>query len=185
MILALLSFYSLSITCFCKTYYRRPYPFSHKILQCSGVLILYIFQVWPILQNLIFTFILSHNDQELIKFEQNGLFWHLVQIILFVLSGLIFVARVPERFCPGLFDLFGQSHHAFHLTIFLTCFTQANAVYQDVLHISSNYIPYEIFLRDILLTLIVFCSELFIVFLWFRITRPTIEQRYKISLKNQ
>ncbi|CAF0792905.1 unnamed protein product [Rotaria sordida] len=184
LILSFLSLYSLSIACFCKTFYRRPYPYSHKFLQCSSVLILYLFQIWPILKNIFFTFILYDNNQELIKFEEKALFWHLIQIISFILSGLIFVGRVPERFCPGLFDLFGQSHHTFHLTIFLMSFSQANAVFEDMHSMSLNNIQYNL-MKDILYTLIVLILELITVVIWFRISRPTIERRYKIDFKNE
>ncbi|CAF2092317.1 unnamed protein product [Rotaria magnacalcarata] len=184
LILSLLSLYSLSVACFCKTYYRRPYPFSHKILQCSGVLILYLVQIWPILNNIFYTFILSNNGQAIIKSEEKALVWHLIQITSFILSGLIFVARIPERFCPGSFDLCGQSHHAFHLTIFLTSFTQANAVFEDMHTISWNNDHYN-WKKDILLTLIVFILESITVFVWFHISRPTIERRYKVDSKKK
>jgi predicted membrane channel-forming protein YqfA (hemolysin III family) len=182
LILSFLSLYSLSIACFCKTFYRRPYPFSHKILQCSGVLVVYLYQIWPILKNLFFTFIFYNTKQNLVESEEKALFWHLIQFISFILSGLIFVTRVPERFCPGSFDLFGQSHHAFHLTIFLVAYSQANAVFEDMLSISSNNIQYNL-MKDILYTLIVLILQLISISLWFRISRPTIEQRYKIDLK--
>ncbi|CAF0990159.1 unnamed protein product [Adineta steineri] len=177
-ILSLLSLYSLSIACFCKTFYCRPYPFSHKILQCSGVLVVYLFQIWPVLQNLI----LSNSKQELTEHEQKALVWHLLQFISFILSGLIFVGRVPERFCPGVFDLCGQSHHAFHLTIFLMAYCQANAVFEDMLSLPSNSIQYN-FSKDLFFTLGVLSLQLITVALWFRISRPAIERRYKVHLK--
>jgi hypothetical protein len=106
----------------------------------------------------------------------------MIQFVSFILSGLIFIGRVPERFSPGLFDLFGQSHHAFHLTIFLMAYSQANAVYEDMLSISLNNIEYNL-MKDILFTLIVLILQLITVCLWFRISRPTIERRYKIDSK--
>ncbi len=95
---------------------------------------------------------------------------------------MIFIGRIPERFCPGLFDLFGQSHHTFHLTIFLVAYSQANAVFEDMLSISSNNIEYDL-IKDILYTLIVLILQLITVGLWFRLSRPTIERRYKLHLK--
>jgi len=108
----------------------------------------------------------------------------MIQFISFILSGLIFVGRFPERFFPGLFDLFGQSHHAFHLTIFLMAYSQANAVFEDILSISSNNIQYNL-IKDILFTLIVLILQLISISLWFKISRPTIERRYKIDSKQQ
>lgn len=183
-ILSLLSLYSLSIACFCKTFYRRPYPFSHKILQCSGVLFIYFFQIWPILKDLFFTFILHNNSHELTKLEEKALFWHTLQIISFVLSGVIFVGRVPERFCPGLFDLFGQSHHTFHLTIFLTAYSQANAIFEDMITMPLNNI-HSNYIYDISYTLVVLVLQLVLVTVWFKISRPAIERRYKVDFNKE
>jgi hypothetical protein len=177
LILSILSLYSLSIACFCKTFYRRPYPLSHKLLQCSGVFIVYLYQIFPILKNLFSSFILFNYENELIE---KGLYWHLLQVISFILSGFIFIGRIPERFCPGSFDLFGQSHHAFHFTIFLMAYSQANAVFEDMHSIKSNLIQ-SIWIKDILYTIIVLIFQLITVGLWYRISRPTIEQRYKLQ----
>ncbi len=116
----------------------------------------------------------------MIEYEEKALFWHLIQFISFILSGLIFIGRIPERFFPGLFDLVGQSHHAFHLTIFLVAYSQAKAVFQDILSLPSNTIEYNL-IKDLLYTLIVLILQLITVGLWFRISRPTIERRYKID----
>jgi len=182
--LGILSLYSLSIACFCKTFYRRPYPRSHKFLQCSGVLIVYFYQILPVLNNLFSVFILSNNENELLESEQKALYWHLIQFISFILSGLIFVGRIPERFCPGSFDLFGQSHHAFHFTIFFMAYSQANAVFQDMRTVTSSVIEF-IWIKDILYTIIILILQLVTVGLWYRISRPTIEQRYEVELKKQ
>jgi len=135
----------------------------------------------PILKTLVFTFIFSNNKQELIESQQKALFWHLIQFISFILSGVIFIGRIPERFSPGLFDLIGQSHHAFHLTIFLMSYSQANAVFQDMISISSNNIQYN-FMKDIFYTLFILILQLITIGLWFRISQPVIERRYKIDL---
>ncbi|CAF0856227.1 unnamed protein product [Adineta steineri] len=184
LILGLLSLYSLSIACFCKTFYRRPYPFSHKFLQCSGVLTVYFYQIWPVLKNLFSNFIFYSNENDLFESEQKALYWHLIQFSSFILSGLIFVGRIPERFCPGSFDLFGQSHHAFHLTIFLMAYSQTNAVFEDMRSKTTNITDLNYF-KDILYTIIILILQLLTVSLWFRISRPTIEQRYEVELKKQ
>jgi hypothetical protein len=107
----------------------------------------------------------------------------MIQFLSFILSGLIFIGRFPERFSPGLFDLFGQSHHGFHLMIFLMTYSQANAVFEDIRSFSSNDIQLNL-IKDILFTLIILILQLISVHLWFKISRPTIERRYKIDLKN-
>ena len=114
--------------------------------------------------------------------NDNGLYWHMIEFLSFILSGLIFVGRFPERLCPGLFDLFGQSHHGFHLMIFLMGYSQANAVFKDMIAMKSNDIQLN-FVKDILFTLMILILQLILICFWFRISRPTIEQRYKIHLK--
>ena len=172
MILTLLSIYSICVACFCKTFYRRPYPFSHKILQCSGVLLVYFYQNYPILRHILFV-----NQRELTEFETKSIYWHSLQFLSFIASGLIFICRIPERFRPGSFDLFGQSHHTFHLTIFLMAYSQSNAVFYDMNSFSFE-ISNEIFLQDLFLTLILLFVQLLTIKIWYRISRPLIEQRY-------
>jgi hypothetical protein len=124
------------------------------------------------------------NNEELLECEEKALYWHFIQFSSFLLSGIIFIGRIPERFCPGSFDLFGQSHHAFHLTIFLMAYSQTNAVFQDMRSITFNAIQYN-WIKDIIYTIIVLILQLITVCLWFRISRPTIEQRYKLEMKEQ
>ena len=61
-------------------------------------------------------------------------------------------------------------------------YSQANAVFEDILSISSNNIEYNL-MKDILYTLIILILQLISISLWFRISRPTIERRYKIDFK--
>ena len=176
--------YSLSIACFCKTFYRRPYPLSHKFFQCSGVLAVYLYQIWPVLKNLFFSYIFYRNERILVDSEEKALYWHLIQFVSFISSGLIFIGRIPERFCPGSFDLFGQSHHAFHFTIFLMAYSQSNAVFEDMRIVPLSLIEQN-WMKDIFYTIIVLILQLTTVALWFRISRPTIELRYKIEPNKQ
>ncbi|CAF0843190.1 unnamed protein product [Adineta ricciae] len=180
MILALFTLYSLSMACFCKIFYHRPYPLSHKCLQCSGVLLVYLYQIWPILKMLFLTYVFPDERQELNEHGEKALFWHLLQIVSFVLSGFIFVGRIPERFYPGGFDLFGQSHHTFHFTIFLMVYCQSNAVYEDILSSSSKMIEHNL-IKDLLFTLLVLILQLLSICSWFRISRPAIERRYQAT----
>ncbi|KAF8463008.1 hemolysin-III related-domain-containing protein [Kalaharituber pfeilii] len=43
--------------------------------------------------------------------------WLLAQGGLYILGALIYAARVPERWAPGRFDLFGASHQVFHVLV--------------------------------------------------------------------
>ena len=38
--------------------------------------------------------------------------------ISYVLGGLIFILRIPEKFFPEKFDYFGASHQIFHCLVF-------------------------------------------------------------------
>ncbi len=143
-----------------------------------------MYQIFPLLKNQLFSFILFNNEKEEFQSEIQGDYWHLIQFISFILSGFIFIVRIPERFYPGSFDLFGQSHHTFHFTIFIMVYSQANAVFQDIRSGTSNLIEY-IWIKDILNTIIVLIFQLVTVTLWYRISRPKIEQRYQIEIKRQ
>lgn len=37
--------------------------------------------------------------------------------VLYTGGGLLYVLRIPERFCPGLFDIYAHSHQLFHLCV--------------------------------------------------------------------
>lgn len=39
------------------------------------------------------------------------------QMLWYGISGVVNAARIPERFAPGFFDLFGHSHHIFHVLL--------------------------------------------------------------------
>lgn len=47
--------------------------------------------------------------------ERIGVQWYLAEMAVMVVGVGIFVARVPERWRPGRFDVWGHSHQLFHL----------------------------------------------------------------------
>ncbi|KAI4222739.1 MAG: hypothetical protein LQ349_007579 [Xanthoria aureola] len=49
--------------------------------------------------------------------DRIGLPWLVLQGCLYVLGAGIYAARVPERFAPGRFDVWGSSHQVFHVLI--------------------------------------------------------------------
>ncbi|KAF2859884.1 HlyIII-domain-containing protein [Piedraia hortae CBS 480.64] len=51
--------------------------------------------------------------------KQIGLSWLVLQGVLYLAGATIYAARIPERFHPGRFDLFGSSHQIFHLLVLL------------------------------------------------------------------
>ncbi|CAF1369997.1 unnamed protein product, partial [Didymodactylos carnosus] len=170
-LLSCLSLYSLSIACFCKFYYRRPYPFIHKILQCSGVLLVYVYQIWPIVLQII----VCYNCRSSLK-------WHLAEILAFIASGTLFVLKFPERFHPGTFDLIGQSHHTFHWFIFLMGFFQSEATYRDMLQL-KNQINIQDLQKDIIYACAILTLELLIVYASLKLGFTRLEKHYKKHLE--
>jgi len=48
-----------------------------------------------------------------------GLPWLLVQGLLYLIGAGLYAARVPERFHPGRYDIWGSSHQIFHVLVVL------------------------------------------------------------------
>lgn len=52
-----------------------------------------------------------------------GLDWVLLQGALYTLGAGIYAARVPEKWSPGRFDIWGSSHQIFHVLVVLAAAT--------------------------------------------------------------
>lgn len=48
-----------------------------------------------------------------------GLNWMILQGALYILGAGLYAARIPERFHPGTFDIWGSSHQIFHVLVLL------------------------------------------------------------------
>jgi adiponectin receptor len=48
-----------------------------------------------------------------------GLDWVVLQGVLYILGAGIYAARVPEKWNPGRFDIWGSSHQIFHVLVVL------------------------------------------------------------------
>lgn len=46
-----------------------------------------------------------------------GLDWVVLQGVLYMLGAGIYAARVPEKWSPGRFDIWGSSHQIFHVLV--------------------------------------------------------------------
>ena len=51
--------------------------------------------------------------------KQIGLSWLVTQGALYVTGAGFYAARVPEKWHPGRYDLFGSSHQIFHVLVVL------------------------------------------------------------------
>jgi hypothetical protein len=65
-------------------------------------------------------------------FKNKSDFFYVVQFVAACASAFFYSFHVPERLCPGRFDLLGQSHQIFHLTSFLTTWAQLQAIKCDM-----------------------------------------------------
>lgn len=64
--------------------------------------------------------------------------WVLGQGSLYILGAVIYACRVPERWQPGKFDLFGSSHQIFHFMVLFAASTHFSGL---VSSISSSLCP--------------------------------------------
>ena len=48
-----------------------------------------------------------------------GLDWVVLQGILYITGAALYAARVPEKWAPGRFDIWGSSHQIFHILVVL------------------------------------------------------------------
>jgi adiponectin receptor len=55
--------------------------------------------------------------------EQMGLNFLIMQGALYIFGAFLYAARIPERFVPGKFDIFGSSHQLFHIFVLLAAAT--------------------------------------------------------------
>ncbi|GMG43271.1 unnamed protein product [Ambrosiozyma monospora] len=55
-------------------------------------------------------------------FARTGLMWVLLEGLGYCSGAFIYAARVPERFSPGTFDIFGHSHQIFHVLVVISAY---------------------------------------------------------------
>jgi len=48
-----------------------------------------------------------------------GLDWIVLQGVLYIAGAGLYAARVPEKWAPGRFDIWGSSHQIFHVLVVL------------------------------------------------------------------
>ena len=75
---------------------------------------------------------LCHDDPGPIS--NRALLWnHVVYILTLIATGFFFASLLPERGCPGGYDIFGHSHQIFHsLSLFMSLW-QLKAGYMDLI----------------------------------------------------
>ncbi|XP_036302678.1 adiponectin receptor protein 1-like [Pipistrellus kuhlii] len=48
--------------------------------------------------------------------------WLILMAVMYITGAGLFAARIPERFCPGKFDIWFQSHQIFHVLVVAAAF---------------------------------------------------------------
>ncbi|EUC35108.1 hypothetical protein COCVIDRAFT_37420 [Bipolaris victoriae FI3] len=59
-----------------------------------------------------------------------GLDWILLQGVLYISGAVIYAARVPEKWSPGKYDIWGSSHQIFHVLVVLAAASHLNGLVQ-------------------------------------------------------
>lgn len=54
---------------------------------------------------------------------------------LYTGGAILYVARIPERFCPGLFDVYAHSHQLFHICVILAALVH----YRNLIEMIKRY----------------------------------------------
>lgn len=105
-------------------YTQRPFPFIKRFIQMTPLAIL-----WSISMFVILVLPFFSKDVELsLKINY---FNHAVHAVAFLLGVAFFSTEFPQRIFPGKLDFFGQSHHWFHICVFLTAKLQFDSCYTD------------------------------------------------------
>lgn len=109
----------------CSVLIKRPW--YHIMVRASAYLSLALFTIFPLVSRLVLCHLIPTNtcpSGSLTHFKQCGFY--------FVISGLIYATRTPERFAPRLFDVIGQSHNIFHVLSALGTSHLFTALYTDM-----------------------------------------------------
>jgi len=78
--------------------------------------------------------------------EELGLDWLLYMAGLYIIGALIYAERIPERFWPGRFDLFGGSHQIFHFCVVAAALCHYRGLLESVKYVhgvANGRCPWE------------------------------------------
>lgn len=59
--------------------------------------------------------------------------YFILQLICALISALIYVSHIPERYFPGIFDIIGHSHQLFHISTALCTYFQMKGLHYEML----------------------------------------------------
>lgn len=69
-----------------------------------------------------------------IALEKASLGWMILMGCLYVMGTLMYMFQVPERFFPGKFDIWGQSHQIFHIFVLIAVFVHYHGISELEMH---------------------------------------------------
>lgn len=81
------------------------------VIRTGLYVIKFYFDISPFVVRCLLTSDATCNDSTVFHFKR--------MFLLFAICGVVNAVRIPERLTPGFFDLFGHSHHIFHVLIAL------------------------------------------------------------------
>ena len=112
---------------------------------------------------------------------------HLAYTVCFFISVFWFVSFWPQRFSPGMFDLFGQGHQIFHVTIVMTSMLQFRAGVTDWMSMDpllktwlEKHVQFHQIFGSLLITVFVDC--MFILFMRRSVKQMCVKQEKELKL---
>ncbi|XP_069786762.1 membrane progestin receptor beta-like [Narcine bancroftii] len=128
---ALLGWLSCLGCCFSKIHFQRPYPISRKVCQVVPAFLAYLLDISPIVHRISRCWATGCTDE--------SIWYHSLQIALFLVAATFFSYPVPEKFFPGSCDIVGHGHQIFHLFLALCTLAQLEAVLLDYRNRQENF----------------------------------------------
>ncbi|RJE18310.1 hemolysin-III related protein, partial [Aspergillus sclerotialis] len=62
--------------------------------------------------------------------QYSGMRWYLLELTFYGTGVSLYAFRIPERFAPSTFDIWGSSHQIFHVAILCAMYTHQTALLQ-------------------------------------------------------
>lgn len=160
--------------CLPKLLYRRPYPFTRRLIQIGSGCIPAIFGSIPLLSRC--TFCILDRDCRIISGGH-----HLLWVVTMVISLFLLFSHLPEKNYPGKFNYTGHSHQLFHVFQIITVLLQFHSAYTDASNKAQTlWSCHQISLFELILSVIVYSAGcLVIIALLVKSVRKRIEEDKK------
>ncbi|XP_037947560.1 adiponectin receptor protein isoform X2 [Teleopsis dalmanni] len=80
------------------------------------------------------------------QIKQSSLGWLTLMGLLYILGAMLYALRVPERWFPGKFDIWFQSHQLFHILVIIAAFVHYHCISEMAMHrvtVGECAVPHE------------------------------------------